>query len=89
MAAKQQAAEWRRLLIDSTELTYLLTRKQVKNINLRIRSDGTVAVSAHPRVTIDRIEQFICREADFIGAARVRLQARRAQAPRPLLLLDG
>lgn len=47
-------------------LTYTLHRKQVKNINLRVRIEGTVSLSANPRVSLSTIEDFILRKADFI-----------------------
>lgn len=31
-------------------ITYTLTRRRVRNINLRVRADGSVAASASPRV---------------------------------------
>ena len=39
------------------KLTYDLERKQVKNINLRIRSDETLFVSASPHVAVKTILQ--------------------------------
>lgn len=51
------------------KITYELTRKKVKNINLRIKPDGTVHVSASTAVTIAVIERFIRKRADFILGA--------------------
>ena len=51
------------------KITYELTRKKVKNINLRIKPDGTVHVSASTAVTIAVIERFIRERADFILGA--------------------
>ena len=47
-------------------LAYELERKRVKNINLRICPNGTVFVSASPRVSLSRIEDFIASKNDFI-----------------------
>ena len=47
------------------KITYELTRKKVKNINLRIKPDGTVHVSASTAVTIAVIERFI-RKSDAV-----------------------
>ncbi|MFI3250067.1 MAG: SprT family zinc-dependent metalloprotease [Eubacteriales bacterium] len=47
-------------------ITYELTRKKVKNINLRINRDGKVSVSAPPRSTIKYIEGFIAAKESFI-----------------------
>lgn len=54
-------------------IEYELTRKRVKNINLRIKQDGRVYVSAGPFVPIWRIEAFIASKAEFIERARRRL----------------
>lgn len=51
------------------KITYELTRKKVKNINLRIKPDGTVHVSASTAVTIAVIERFIRGRSDFILGA--------------------
>lgn len=50
-------------------ITYELTRKKVKNINLRIKTDGTVHVSASTAVTIAVIERFIREKSVFILGA--------------------
>lgn len=50
-------------------ITYELTRKKVKNINLRIKPDGTVHVSASTAVTIAVIERFIREKSAFILGA--------------------
>ena len=46
--------------------SYELTRKAVKNINLRIRLDGSIHVSAPSFVSKDRIDAFLLRETPFI-----------------------
>ena len=48
------------------KLTYELERKRVKNINLRIRSDETLFVSASPVVAAKSIDDFILSKSDFI-----------------------
>lgn len=59
----------RKLEISGRILKYELTRKKVKNLNLRVRRDGTVAVSASSRVSIEYIEDFLRSKADFIFKA--------------------
>ena len=49
----------RRVTLGAREITYELTRKKVKNINLRIKPDGSVHVSASNAVTIAVIERFV------------------------------
>lgn len=61
---------------DGSEVLYELTRKPVKNINLRVKEDGSLRISASPRVSIQRIEQFIISEQDFIRRAQQRISSR-------------
>ena len=57
-------------------LTYELERKSVKRINLRVRRDGSVYVSASPRVSIERIERFLSERIEWIESAKARQQGR-------------
>lgn len=59
----------RQLEISGRILEYTLTRKKVKNLNLRVHRDGTVLVSANSRVSIEYIERFLREKADFIFKA--------------------
>lgn len=61
---------------DGSEIEYILTRKPVKNINLRIKEDGAVSISANSRVSTDRIERFIISEQSFILKAQQRIRER-------------
>ena len=49
----------REIVLNGKKLSYELTRKQVKNINLRVRYDAGVYVSAPPHVTVASIEHFM------------------------------
>lgn len=51
-------------------IKYILTRKKVKNINLRVRPNGEVAVSAPSYVPADRVDAFVLSQAGFIEKAR-------------------
>lgn len=62
---------------------YELTRKRVKNINLRVRGDGGVAVSAPRRVPLAQIDAFVAGRAAWIEQARARAMAARAEDARP------
>ncbi len=50
-------------------IKYELTRKKVKNINLRVKPDFTVAVSAPSRVSLRYLDEFVLSKADFINSA--------------------
>lgn len=56
----------RTLKYKDQNIEYELVRKSVKNINVRIRSDGQVFVSASPHVPIKVIEDFLLTKADII-----------------------
>lgn len=51
---------------DGGMITYQLERKQVKNVNLRIRKDGSVYVSAGNRVSAEWIDNFIVEKSAYI-----------------------
>lgn len=55
---------------NNTEFTYELTRKSVKNLNLRVSSDGTVKVSVPYRVSFKTADEFVMRNAEFILKAQ-------------------
>lgn len=56
----------REITLKNTKIQYELTQKNVKNINLRIHSDGRIAVSANKRVKISFVEEFLISKQDFI-----------------------
>lgn len=51
---------------NGTTIKYNLTRKRVKNINLRIKPDLTVEVSANSRVSLKYLDEFVIKKGDFI-----------------------
>ena len=60
-------------------VTYTLTRRRVRNINLRVRADGSVAASAAPRVSVMRVDAFVASKADWVRSTQARVAARREQ----------
>ena len=62
------------------EISYELMRKPVKNINLRIRSDGSVYVSANEKIPISTITGFLEKKADFILSSLVKYEELRKYA---------
>ncbi|MEF9970478.1 MAG: SprT family zinc-dependent metalloprotease [Ruthenibacterium sp.] len=58
----------------SNGVSYLLTRKKVKNINLRIGKDGTAKVSASPRCPLAQIDAFVAQKAGWIAAAQQKMR---------------
>lgn len=51
-------------------ITITVTRKRVKRINLRVRRDGSVVMSAPPRVPLAELERFAREREDWIERAR-------------------
>lgn len=54
------------ITLNDREVKYELERKQVKNINLRIRSNGSVYVSANSSVSESIIDSFLIKKSDCI-----------------------
>ncbi len=63
-------------LPDGREIRYQLTRKRVKNVNMRVKEDGVVYVSASTRVSVKRIEEILTERAEFILKAAQQLKDR-------------
>ena len=62
---------------------YEFKRKRVKNINLRVRADGSVAVSAPLGAPLAQVDAFVAGRARWIEATRVRALARGEEEQRP------
>ena len=60
------ATSKRIVLAEGQEISYVLERKQVKNLNLRIRKDGNVFVSANDAVPFDEVDELVCYLADEV-----------------------
>lgn len=59
------------------EIPYLLTRKSVKNVNLRIKPEGQVLVSANNSVPIEFIDAFIEKKQRYIFSVLLRYEEKR------------
>ena len=59
----------REIEINNTKIRYDLQYKKVKNINLRIKPDGSINVSANRRVPQKAIDEFVMSKAEFIISA--------------------
>lgn len=65
------------IYLNNKEISYEMEIKKVKNINLRIRRDGTIYISANNRVSQQTIESFIISKTDFILNALEKSQLRK------------
>lgn len=74
----------RMIIYKSHNISYTLTYKQVKNINLRIKQDGTIFVSAPKRVGVDVIEHFVLSKGEnilsYLSKIKERQEKREKQA---------
>ncbi len=55
-------------------INYIFERKKVKNINIRIKRDASVCVSAPMRCKISDVEQFILQKREWIENAKLRVE---------------
>ena len=73
-------------------LFYTLERKPVINLNLRVKADGSVVVSAHPKIPLKLVEDFLIQKWDFIQKALRTFAQNQSTAPwqdgDPFPLLD-
>ncbi len=81
--------EVRTVLAGETGITYQWTKKSVKNLNLRIRPDGSVHLSTPRRVSAAAADAFVKSRARWIAEATVRIAIRQAQKPAAAPLADG
>lgn len=71
------------------KIIYNLERKNVKNINLRIKANHNVYVSANVHVTDDVIAEFLKEKADYILRALDYYADIAKYSPQPKLYVDG
>lgn len=77
------------IILNSKRIEYELQRKNVKNINLRIKADQTIWISANPRVSEKIIEEFITSKSEYILKALAYYNELEKYAPRPKQYVDG
>lgn len=70
-------------------IEYLLARKDVKNLNLRIKPDGTVFVSADKDVSMAEIEKLLHSRAEMILKALRKYAEQKKYAPKPKAYISG
>ena len=77
------------ILLDEKEVQYNLERKKVKNINLRIKPDGSIYVSANNLVSQEKIEKFLIEKSEFIFKALEHYREIQKYAAKPKQYVDG
>ncbi|MBP3922115.1 MAG: M48 family metallopeptidase [Ruminiclostridium sp.] len=78
----------RKLEVKGRTIEYELTRKKVKNINMRIGAESVVKVSASSRATIEMIEKALIKNADYIFKAQEKIKKAKEKEPAPLQYTD-
>lgn len=77
------------IILKGRRIEYELQIKAVKNINLRIKADRTVFVSASPSVSVQTIEEFLVSKSDYILNALEYYEDIARYAPKPKQYVDG
>ena len=57
-------------------IRYEVVRKKVKRLNLRVRSDGSVAVSIPMKTSWEQADRFVLENTEWIAAVQAREKAR-------------
>lgn len=73
----------RTILLEGQLLEYTLERKPVKNVNLHVRKDSSVYVSANSLVPAQQVDDFLVSKANFILNAQKRFRAQAEMRPQP------
>ena len=77
------------ILLDGKEVQYHLERKKVKNINLRIKPNSSIYVSANNLISQEKIEKFLNEKSEFILKALEHYREIEKYAPKPKQYVDG
>ncbi len=81
--------ERRSVFYMGTEIGYLLIRKQVKNLNLRVRRDSSIVVSANNRVHASRVDSFVKEKGAYILSVLQRLKKTKDNELPPKQYISG
>lgn len=83
-------SETREIECSQGTIIYILTRKPVKNINIRVKPDGKVMVSANKNVPVSYIDNLIRDKENFIFRAIKKFEERQKNSPAcPVNYEDG
>lgn len=79
----------RTIVLCGRPISYVLTYKRVKNINLRVRDDGTVGISAPQGVSVEQVEGILRKRETFLLQAMDKFQELEELAPKTRTYTDG
>lgn len=63
----------REISYDGEIIAYTLQEKRVKNINLRVHSDGSIHVSASPYVPLYKVDAFVIENVPLLSGLNISL----------------
>lgn len=75
--------------IEGSPLEYSLERKNVKNLNLHVRKDGSVYVSANATVPEEKIDEFLISKGSFIRNAQNKFKEQEQYKALPKQYVSG
>ena len=87
--AKKTTKTVRRISLGGRSITYECTRKKVKNINIRIHTDGKLLISAPFFISTEIIENALKAREAFILRSIDRMNERKKQAGADFSFADG
>ena len=87
--AKKTSKTVRSILLGGRTLSYECTRKKIKNINIRIHTDGKLCVSAPFFVSVKQIEDVLKMKEAFIFHSIDRMSERKKQSGADFLFEEG
>lgn len=79
----------RTIQFDGIPLHYSLERKNVKNLNLHVRKDGSVYVSANNAIPEEKIDEFLLSKGTFIRNAQNKFMEQEHYKPLPKQYVSG
>lgn len=77
------------IVLNGKAIEYDLQRKDVKNINLRIKADRTIFISANPHVSDEIIDEFIESKSEYILKSLAHYEELAKYVPKPKQYVDG
>ena len=79
----------RTVCAEGRKITYCLEYKNVKNLNLRIRKDGSVYVSANLQIQPSQVDEFVQSKGRYVLNAIDRFEELKQYKPQPKQYVSG
>ena len=79
----------RTVLFEGKSIVYQLEYKEVRNLNLRVRKDGSVYVSTNPSIPEETVDDFVKSKGDYILSALAKFEELAQYMPQPKQFVSG